>query len=45
MFAWFLRAIDFAPLASVSSFRTTSAGLYAKIRLKEKGTLSLEDGR
>jgi hypothetical protein len=32
-------------LASESSFRTTSAGLYAEIHLKEKGTLSLEDER
>jgi len=38
------QAIDLAG-ASVFGFRTTSAGLYAKIHLKEKGTLSLEDGR
>jgi len=38
------QAIDLAG-ASVSSFRTTSAGSYEEIHLKEKGTLSLEDER
>jgi hypothetical protein len=45
MFACFLhRPIDLAALASVSSFRTTSADSYAEIHLKERGKLSLEDG-